>query len=121
MAQEDTRRKSKLRREGEEDTNPTISTNVTTTQVPTATSTVAPITGAPAPSISPEVRDELTALMQELLLKTHELSFEYSTMECEELSQCPLAKKSKELFRVVKRLNDLVRKMAQPSKPSYIG
>jgi hypothetical protein len=60
-----------------------------------------------------EVRDELTQLMQDLLLKTHELSFEYSTMECEDISECPLAKKSKELFRVVKLLNEMVKKMAK--------
>jgi hypothetical protein len=60
-----------------------------------------------------EVRDELTQLMQDLLLKTHELSFEYSTMECEDIADCPLAKKSKELFRVVKLLNEMVKKMAK--------
>jgi len=54
--------------------------------------------------------------MQELLLKTHELSFEYSTLDCDEVAECPLAKKSRELFRVVKKLNELVRKMA----PTYI-
>jgi len=59
--------------------------------------------------------------MQELLLKTHELSFEYSTMECEEISVCPLAKKSKELFRVVKKLNELVRKMAPQPQMSYVS
>jgi hypothetical protein len=80
-----------------------------------------PQTVAPqVPAIAPEVRDELTALMQDLLLKTHELSFEYSTMECEELSNCPLGKKSKELFRVVKKLNELVKKMAPQPQPSYV-
>jgi hypothetical protein len=73
-----------------------------------------------APAIAPEVRDELTALMQDLLLKTHELSFEYSTMECEELGNCPLGKKSKELFRVVKKLNELVKKMAPQPPASYV-
>ena len=67
------------------------------------------------PVVSDAVRDQLTALMQDLLLKSHELSFEYSTMDCEDLSVCPLAKKAKELFRVVKKLNELVRTMtAQP-------
>jgi hypothetical protein len=59
--------------------------------------------------------------MQELLLKTHELSFEYSTMECEDISNCPLAKKSKELFRTVKKLNELVRQMTPQPKPTYVG
>jgi len=52
-----------------------------------------------------------------LLLKTHELSFEFSTMECDDITDCPLAKKSKELFRVVKRLNEMVKKMASPAPP----
>jgi len=73
----------------------------------------------PTTAASPEVRDELTGLMQELLLKTHELSFEYSTMECEDLASCPLGRKSKELFRVVKKLNELVRRMAAPPKAAY--
>jgi len=63
--------------------------------------------------------------MQDLLLKTHELSFEYSTLECEDLPQCPLGRKSKELFRVVKKLNELVKKMAprppSQSKANYVG
>jgi len=70
--------------------------------------------------LAPEVRDELTSLMQELLLKTHELSFEFSTMECDEISACPLAKKSKELFRVVKKLNEMIRKMAPQPPAGYI-
>ena len=77
---------------------------------------------APTPVIPDEVRDELTALMQELLLKTHELSFEYSTLDCEKIQECELAKKAKELFKVVKKLNKLVRRMAAPpAKPSYVG
>jgi hypothetical protein len=66
--------------------------------------------------IPQEVRDELTSLMQELLVKTHELSFEYSTMECPQISGCQLAQKSKELFRVVKRLNELMKRVA-PAQP----
>jgi len=72
-------------------------------------------------AIPDEYRDELTALMQELLLKTHELSFEYSTLDCDNVSNCPLAQKAKELFKTVKRLNELVRQFTPPpSKPSYI-
>lgn len=77
------------------------------------------------PEISPEVRDELTGIMQELLMKTHELSFEYSTCDCEEIQTCPLAQKSKELFKVVKRLNETMRKVAsgsgKGSKSSYVS
>jgi hypothetical protein len=112
MAEEHTGRKSKLRREGEEDkAAASPSTIAPTPQIQPTLAT---------PAISPEVRDELTGLMQDLLLKTHELSFEFSTMECEEIANCPLAKKSKELFRVVKRLNETVRKMASPTQPGYV-
>jgi hypothetical protein len=58
--------------------------------------------------------------MQELLLKTHELSFEYSTLECEKIKDCPLAQKSRELFRTVKQLNNLVRKMQTQQQPTYV-
>jgi len=75
-----------------------------------------------APVIPDEVRDELTTLMQKLLLNTHELSLEYSTLDCEKIQSCGLAKKAKELFKVVKKLNNLVKQMAQPpAKPSYVG
>jgi len=67
-----------------------------------------------APPITPEVRDELTTIMQELLLKTHELSFEYSTSDCTEIRNCSFAEKSRELFKVVKRLNALVRRITPP-------
>jgi hypothetical protein len=73
------------------------------------------------PPIAPEIRDELTNIMQELLLKTHELSFEYSTMDCNLIQKCPLALKSKELFKVVKELNALVRKMTPPPKTGYVA
>jgi len=73
------------------------------------------------PQISDEMRNTLTSLLQELLLKTHELSFEYSTLDCESLGSCQLAQKSKELFKVVKKLNEFIKKMAaDTSKASYI-
>jgi len=59
--------------------------------------------------------------MQQLLLKTHELSFEYSTLDCEEIQECPLAQKSKELFRVVKHLNEVMKQVAPPRKDSMIA
>jgi hypothetical protein len=105
MAEEAKGRKAKLRVEGEAEANQPSPINI----------------AQAAPEIKPEVRDELTSLMQELLLKTHELSFEYSTMECEDISNCPLAKKSKELFRTVKKLNELVRQMTPQPKPTYVG
>jgi len=117
MAEEVKRRKSKVRREGEGDTPEDGSSDVTpTVSLAARQPTAPPIAVAPAP----EVRDELTVLMQELLLKTHELSFEYSTMECEEINICPLARKSKELFRVVKKLNEIVRKMSPQPPSGYI-
>jgi len=90
---------------------------ITSAPAPTSATVVAP-TPTPLP---PEVRDELTALMQELLLKTHELSFEYSTLECDKIKECPLAQKSRDLFRTVKKLNQLVRQMqTQQQQPAYV-
>jgi hypothetical protein len=54
--------------------------------------------------------------MQDLLMKAHELSFEYSTCDCESLRDCPLASKAKELFKVVKKLHELMRKITPPEK-----
>ncbi|MGB9760029.1 MAG: hypothetical protein ACPLZG_09415 [Thermoproteota archaeon] len=79
------------------------------TRVPTPT--------PPPPEIPDEVRNELTAIMQDLLLKTHELSFEYSTIDCPQLSTCPLAQKSRELFKVVKELNNLVKRVSTTPPP----
>jgi len=62
----------------------------------------------------------MTALIQELLLRTHELSFEYATSDCEKLLKCPLARKAKDVFKVVKKLNELVREgLPGASKPTY--
>jgi len=67
------------------------------------------------------MRDELTTLMQELLMRCHELSFEYSTSDCDKILECPLAQKSKELFRTVKKLNELVKSSVKPQgKPTYV-
>lgn len=68
-----------------------------------------------------EFTEALTKLIQDLLLKAHELSFEYSTMECDEILNCPLAKKAKELFRIIKQLSEISRKMAVPPRPPHIG
>jgi len=90
------------------------------TETSTPTSSTAPVTPT-TPSIAPEVRDELTAIMQELLLKTHELSFEYSTSDCKEIRNCSFAEKSRELFKVVKRLNALVRRITPPPREGYVS
>jgi len=112
MAGKTKRRKSKL---GKSDTaNPQAISNVSIAQPP-AHPTVQ------APQLAPEVRDEITSIMQQLLLKTHELSFEYSTLDCEEIQECPLAQKSKELFKVVKRLNEVMKQVAPPRKDSMIA
>jgi hypothetical protein len=88
---------------------------------PAIPQTLSPNIAAPVQApLPPEVRDELTSLMQELLLKTHELSFEYSTLECDKIKDCPLAIKSRELFRTVKQLNNLVRKMQSQQQPTYV-
>jgi hypothetical protein len=88
---------------------------------PAIPQTISPSITAPVQApLPPEVRDELTSLMQELLLKTHELSFEYSTLECDKIKDCPLAIKSRELFRTVKQLNNLVRKMQTQQQPTYV-
>ena len=92
-------------------------TAIPQTLSPTMTPTAVPQVSTPVP---PEVRDELTSLMQELLLKTHELSFEYSTLECDKIKECPLAQKSRDLFRTVKKLNALVRQMQTQTQPTYV-
>lgn len=79
---------------------------------------IAPITRtASILQVSDTLRQALTNEMQELLLKAHELSFEYSTLDCDNITKCPLAKKSKELFKVIKRLNELIKSMSQAQKP----
>ena len=92
------------------------------TNIPqTTSSTITPTVTIPTPTpVPPEIRDELTSLMQELLLKTHELSFEYSTLECDKIKECPLAQKSRDLFRTVKKLNQLVRQMQTQQPPTYV-
>jgi hypothetical protein len=91
------------------------------TENPAGSQTLSPpYIAPPEQAVSPEVRDELTALMQDLLLKAHELSFEYSTLDCEKIQECPLARKSRELFRVVKHLNEVVKKMTPPPKAEYV-
>jgi len=70
----------------------------------------------PVPTIPEEAREDLTNLMQELLMKAHELSFEYSISECEKIRECAFASKAKELFKVVKRLYELTRKITPPER-----
>jgi len=79
------------------------------------------VQGAPEQTIPPEIRDELSSIMQQLLMKTHELSFEYSTLDCDKVQECPLAKKSKELFKVVKQLNETVKQLTPKPQGGYIS
>jgi hypothetical protein len=67
-----------------------------------------------------EVRDELTNIIQDMLMKAHEMAFEYSTMECDQINSCPLAKKSRELFKTVKKLNEYVKKLSPQTPTTYI-
>jgi len=53
--------------------------------------------------------------MQQLMLKAYELSFEYSTSDCEEITKCPLGRKAKELFKVVKALYELMKDLTPPT------
>jgi hypothetical protein len=75
---------------------------------------------AQAQQLSDEARDELTNLIQEMLMKAHEMAFEYSTMECEHINTCPLAKKGRELFKTVKKLNEYVKQLAPQTPATYI-
>lgn len=86
------------------------------------TAAVTPTTPQAMPTIAiPEdIRNTLASIIQDLLLKTHELSFEYSTCDCMEIQNCPLAQKSKELFRTVKQLNQLMKKVSPPAQPTYV-
>jgi len=111
MGRASKKRKTKARKQGQ--TNPQTASIGIVTPVPTEQ--------PPVPELSPETRDELTNLMHELLLKTHELSFEYSTSDCEEITQCPLAKQSRELFKTVKKLHRIVRQVSLPPKTSYVS
>lgn len=64
-------------------------------------------------SIPEQFRDELATVVQELVTKAHELSFEYCTLECSNITTCPLAKKGRELFKAVKMFNEVMRKVMQ--------
>jgi hypothetical protein len=114
LAEEAPRRKARIRREGEEAEADVSPADVAPVRPQPVIQTMPQPIATQQPVIAPDIRDELTTLIQDLLLKTHELSFEYSTMECEDLSACPLGKKCKELFKIVKRLNEVVRKATPP-------
>jgi len=124
MASSHKKRKTKARSKGETKAQ-TTSAKPVTTPPPTfyppekyqqITKQIAP----QPPAIPDQLRDQLTGLMQELLLKTHELSFEYSTSECEEIRDCPLAIQAKELFKTVKKLHKLVRQVSPRGQTSYV-
>jgi len=104
------KRKTKTRKQGQ--ASPQTASIGIVTPVPTKQ--------PPVPTIPPETRDQLTSLMQELLLKTHELSFEYSTSDCHEITECPLALQARELFKTVKKLHRIVRQVSPTSEASYV-
>ncbi|MEM2528590.1 MAG: hypothetical protein QXG40_04255 [Ignisphaera sp.] len=92
------------------------------TEIPQSTiATVAPPTTPMPVEVPKEITDELSRLIQDLLLKAHELSFEYSTMECDDILNCPLAKKAKELFRIIKQLSEISKKTAMPQRTQYVS
>jgi hypothetical protein len=62
--------------------------------------------------IPEEFRSELDEIMRDLLTSAQELAFEYSTLECPKILDCPFAQKSKELFKCIKRLNEVAKKYA---------
>jgi len=70
--------------------------------------------------IPEEFRSELDEIMRDLLTHAQELAFEYSTCDCSKLLECTLAQKSKELFKDIKRLNEVAKKYApKPEKLTY--
>lgn len=64
-------------------------------------------------AIPEQFRDEVAMAVQDLITKAQELSFEYCTLECSNITTCPLAKKGRELFKVVKTFNEIMKKMVQ--------
>lgn len=72
------------------------------------------------PEIPEEFRGALDEVMRDLLMHAQELAFEYSTCDCPKILECTLAQKSKELFRDIKKLNEIAKKMApKPAKVTY--
>jgi hypothetical protein len=70
--------------------------------------------------IPEEFRSELDEIMRDLLTHAQELAFEYSTLDCPKILECTLAQKSKELFKDIKRLNEVAKKYApKPPKVTY--
>jgi len=115
MAKKGRKRQTKSREEGQTPSPTRVSPTFTPEGMPAP-----PQPTVTAPPIPLEVRDELTAIMQQLILQTNELSFEYSTLDCEEVLNCPLAQKCKELFKTMKRFREMMSKLAPPARTDYV-
>ena len=72
-------------------------------------------------AIPPEVRNDLSRLTAELMTKSYELAFEYTTLECKDLMKCSLACKARDLFKTVKELYNVLRKITPTRTPSYVS
>jgi hypothetical protein len=89
---------------------------------PPAQPTAGPVAGSPSGTVElpEEFRSELDEIMRDLLTSAQELAFEYSTLDCSKILDCPLAQKSKELFKCIKRLNEVAKRLApRPAQVTY--
>jgi len=57
-----------------------------------------------AVQVDENLQIQLRDLLGEILAKAQELGFELATLECSDSHNCPLAKKSRELIVVLKKL-----------------
>ena len=53
------------------------------------------------------MRDELSKIISNILVKSQEIGFELVVSECPNMSTCPIARKSKELIKELKALFEL--------------
>jgi len=72
-------------------------------------------------TIPPELREKLSRLTAELMTKSYELAFEYTTLECKNLMKCSLACKARDLFKTVKELYNVLRQTTLAKSPSYVS
>jgi len=71
-----------------------------------------PATEVPQPSKQDILRDKLSQIISNILVKSQEIGFELVTCECQLISTCPIAKKSKELIKELKNLFELRKEMS---------
>jgi len=65
------------------------------------------------PSKQDVVRDELSKIISNILVKSQEIGFELVVSECPNMSKCPIARKSKELIKELKALFELREKFGR--------